>query len=216
MIVLLVLVKVCPFFLICMHAYLESSAADKFAKPVSGPHEVEQDHSLLWLMSCFSFLFYELYVAYRALSIQAITLLHALGSALGIVLFAYGVFLRLSAIRGLRAAFDIPPWPLKEVSLKTDGVFGWVRHPSELGLTLICLGLALAGHSLAAFGACAFVLFPLTLLRIKQEERWLMRQTQGAYAGYRASVPCLCPIFRQAGGPLKARPGGRGTGLAQG
>ena len=94
-------------------------------------------------------------------------------------------------------------------------VFAWVRHPSELGLTLICLGLACASNSLAAFGAFAFVLFPLMLLRIKQEERWLMLQTQGAYAGYAASVPCLCPIFRAAGRPPNVQAGGPGTGLAR-
>jgi protein-S-isoprenylcysteine O-methyltransferase Ste14 len=74
----------------------------------------------------------------------------------------------------------------------------------------------LAGNSLAAFGAFVFVLFPLMLLRIKQEERWLTLQTQGAYAGYGASVPRIFPIFHRSGQTQNVRPGGRETGLAQG
>src|SRR5262249_53335443 len=136
--------------------------------------------------------------------------------AFGIALFTCGVLLRLSAIRELKAAFGTPPWASKDVNLTTDGVFAWTRHPSELGLALICLGLALAGCSFAAFAGFAFVLFPLMLLRIRQEERWLMLRTQGAYAGYAASVPCLFPSFPLPGRMPNARPDGQGAGLAQG
>jgi protein-S-isoprenylcysteine O-methyltransferase Ste14 len=214
--VLFFLLKICPLLLICLHALLESRAAHRSASPVSGPPGEAQDYSLLWLISCLSFCLFELVVAYRALSFPAVMPMLAAGCSLGSLLFACGVFLRLSAIRDLNAAFGTPPWAAKGVSVKTDGVFAWVRHPSELGFALICLGLAFAGNSLAAFGAFAFVLFPLMLLRIKQEEHWLMLQTQGAYAGYAASVPCLFPISRPAARTSNVQPDGRGTGLAQG
>jgi protein-S-isoprenylcysteine O-methyltransferase Ste14 len=170
---------------------------------------------------CVSFCLYELAVAYKALSFPSVTPLLAAGSAIGIALFACGVFLRLSAIQELKAAFGTPPWAAKGVSLKTDGIFTRVRHPSELGLALICLGLASTGNSLAAFGAFAFLLFPLMLLRIKQEERWLMLQTQGAYAGYAATVPCLFPTIRPSRrrrftSALNVRPDGQGKGFAPG
>jgi protein-S-isoprenylcysteine O-methyltransferase Ste14 len=208
--------KVCPLLLICIHAFFESYTVYKYARSESGQSSEIQAYSLLWLLSCLSFFFYELAVTYRALSLPAVTPLLAAGSTLGIALFTCGVALRLSAIRELKAAFGTPPWAAKGVSLTTRGVFTWVRHPSEFGLALICFGLALAGNALAIFGAFAFVLFPLMLLRIKQEERWLTLQTQGAYAGYAAAVPCLCPIFRRYGRTPNARPGGRGTGLAPG
>jgi protein-S-isoprenylcysteine O-methyltransferase Ste14 len=214
--VLFLLLKTCPLLLICTHAFLESRAAHRFAGPSSGPAAELKAYSSLWLISCLSFCLYELAAAYQALSFPAITPLLAALSALGTALFACGVFLRLSAIRELKAAFGTPPWAAKGVSVKTDSFFAWVRHPSELGLVLICLGLALAGNSLAVFAAFAFILFPLMLLRIKQEERWLMRQTQGAYASYAASVPCLFPISLPAGRTPNARPDGQGTGLAQG
>jgi protein-S-isoprenylcysteine O-methyltransferase Ste14 len=202
--------------MICAHAFLESYAARRSAAAIPSQPSEAQHYSLLWLVSCLVFCLYEFAVAYRALSFPAVTPLLLAGSALGIGLFAWGVFLRLTAIRQLKAAFGTPPWAATAVSLKTDGVFRWVRHPSELGLSSMCLGLALAGNSLAAFGAFAFVLFPLMLLRIKQEERWLLLQTHRAYAGYAASVPCLCPIFRAAGRTPNVQPDGQGTGLAQG
>jgi protein-S-isoprenylcysteine O-methyltransferase Ste14 len=156
-----------------------------------------------------SFLLYELAIAYKALSILAVTPFVVAGSALGTALFACGVLLRVSAIQALKAAFGTPSWAAKGVCLKTNGIFAWTRHPSELGFTLICLGLALAGQSPAAFGAFAFVLFPLMLLRIQQEERWLMLQTDGAYAGYAASVPRFCPILRSSGRTPNMRPSGQ-------
>jgi protein-S-isoprenylcysteine O-methyltransferase Ste14 len=202
--------------MICIHAFLESYTARRCAAPVSTQPSEAQDYSLLWLTSCLIFCLYEFAIVYSALLFPTVTPLLVAGSSLGIALFAWGVFLRLAAIRQLKAAFGTPPWAAKGVTMKTAGVFGWVRHPSELGLSAMCLGLALAGNSLAAFGAFAFVLFPLMLLRIKQEERWLMLQTQGAYAGYAASVPCLCPISRPAERTPNGRPDGQGTGLAQG
>jgi protein-S-isoprenylcysteine O-methyltransferase Ste14 len=206
--ILFILLKAVPLLLMCIHAFMESRAAHRSAGPSSGPADELQAYSLLWLISCVSFCLYELAVAYNALSFPAITPPLAAESALGTALFACGVFLRLSAIQELKTAFGTPPWASEGVSVKMDGIFAWVRHPSELGLALICLGLALAGNSLTAFGAFAFVLFPLMLLRIKQEERWLMRRTQGAYASYAASVPCLFPISRPTRPMPNARPDG--------
>jgi protein-S-isoprenylcysteine O-methyltransferase Ste14 len=213
---LFVFFKVCPLLLICLHAFFESYTVYKYARPEAGPSSETQAYSLLWLLSCLSFFFYELAVAYKELSFPAVTPLLAAGSALGIALFICGVFLRLSAIRELKAAFGTPAWAAKGVSLTARGVFTWVRHPSELGLALMCLGLALAGNALAIFGAFAFVLLPLMLLRIRQEERWLMRQTQGAYAGYAATVPGLFPISRRAGRMPKMPPDGQEMELGQG
>src|SRR5215469_16187324 len=117
--VLLVFLKIAPFFLICIHAYLESRAAYRSAGPVSGPAAGAQDYSSLWLISCLTFCLFELSVAYKALFFLTVTPPLAAESALGTGLFACGVFLRLSAIQELNAAFNTPPWAAGDASLKT-------------------------------------------------------------------------------------------------
>ncbi|MGO9486794.1 MAG: methyltransferase family protein [Rhodomicrobium sp.] len=193
---ILLCLKLCPLALVLGHAFFEARAAHKYVEPAPVLPGAPQSFSLLWLVSAVAFFLYELFTIYAAFSLTAISTLLAAGCASGIALFACGTLLRLAAIKELRAAFNQPPWAAAEVSLASGGVFAMVRHPSELGTALMCLGLALATGSPAAFAICGAVLLPLMLLRIRQEEVWLRQKTHGAYAKYAAAVSCICPSFR--------------------
>jgi protein-S-isoprenylcysteine O-methyltransferase Ste14 len=193
-----VFLRLCPVILVLIHAFYESRAARRYSQSFAWNN---QDYSMLWLISCLSFCGYEIYVCYSAFSLGDVTAQYLVKFLLGLSLFAWGVHLRTLAIRKLGKSFAMPPWAQSDISLKRDGVFGRVRHPSELGFVAICLGLALVVDSTAAFGIFASVLLPLTLLRVRQEEQWLKHHTNGAYTAYAASVQCMLPAIsvRHAG-----------------
>jgi protein-S-isoprenylcysteine O-methyltransferase Ste14 len=192
---ILLCLKLCPLVLVLAHAFFEAGAAQKYCEPASKPQGAPLRFSLLWLLSAVAFVLYGLFAIHAAFSHTAVSAQLAAGSACGVALFVCGVALRLAAIKQLRAAFNQPPWAALEVSVASGGVFAMVRHPSELGLALMCLGLALAAASLAVFAICGTVLFPLMALRIRKEEAWLRQKAGRDYFQYAELVPCICPSF---------------------
>ena len=192
---ILLCLKLCPLGLVLAHALFEARAAQKYGEPASEPQGAPLRFSLLWLLSAMAFFLYELCAIYAVFSHTAVSALLVAGSACGVALFVCGVALRLAAMKELQAAFNQPPWAALEVSVASGGVFAMVRHPSELGLALMCLGLALAAASPAAFAICGAVLFPLMALRIRKEEAWLRQKAGRDYFEYAALVPCICPTF---------------------
>jgi protein-S-isoprenylcysteine O-methyltransferase Ste14 len=114
---------------------------------------------------------------------------------LGIVLGLLGIALRASAIRALGAGFSsaIDPGPV----LVVRGIYGHVRHPSDLGLLLLSTGIAVLGESLVA-GVAALVVGTSIVLRIRREENALSERFQGAHAVYRGRVRALLPRMASA------------------
>lgn len=184
--------RLCPLVLALGHAFFEARAARQYAQPAGA----RQSFSMLWLISAAAFFLYELFAIHAALSLAEAGTLLVLACACGTTLFTCGVLLRLAAIKELRAAFNQPPWATADPILAAAGVFAMVRHPSELGLALMCLGLALAAASPTAFAIFGIGLLPLMLLRIQREEAWLRQKTHGAYSKYAASVPRICLSLR--------------------
>lgn len=193
---MLLWLRLCPLVLAVGHAFFEARAAHRYALPPGEAQGAPLSFSALWLVSAAAFVLYELFAIHAAFSLAAVGALLVAGCAAGVALFGCGVLLRLAAIGELRGAFNQPPWAGGEVSLASGGVFAMVRHPSELGLALMCVGLALAAASPGVVAICGGVLLPLMLLRIRREEVWLGQITRGAYAKYAVSVPCICPSFR--------------------
>ena len=77
-------------------------------------------------------------------------------------------------------------------SLVTHGIYGWIRHPSYLGLILGSLGWALAFRS--GVGVILVVLMlPALFARIKSEERLLHEHFGDEYDAYRARTSRLIP-----------------------
>jgi protein-S-isoprenylcysteine O-methyltransferase Ste14 len=70
--------------------------------------------------------------------------------------------------------------------LRTDGLYGVVRHPIYLGLLLMAAGFSLAT---TPWGLLVTALLAVVLdLKRRVEERWL-DATYPQYAAYRAAVP---------------------------
>lgn len=113
-----------------------------------------------------------------------------MGSALVIA----GVQLRVAAIRALQHCFVSQTGLINGHSLVCDGPYGWMRHPSEAGLLLITSGLASVAASVVPLLLVLVVLFPVTLWRIRREDRMLARVFEDQFATYRRQVPALIPL----------------------
>jgi protein-S-isoprenylcysteine O-methyltransferase Ste14 len=113
---------------------------------------------------------------------------------IGAVAAVIGIGLRVVAIRDLGASFTSTIRPPPDARLVMRGIYGRVRHPSDLGLLLIAAGLALLGGSLAAGLVVLAAVVPSIAIRLVLEERALFAQFGATHQAYRARVSALLPI----------------------
>ncbi len=111
---------------------------------------------------------------------------------LGVVLFAAGGALRLWPVFVLGNRFSGLVAIQPGHTLVTDGVYGFVRKPSYLGLHVNALGWGLAFHSGVGVLLAALLIPPL-VARIRAEERLLRAQFGAEYEAYRARTSRLIP-----------------------
>lgn len=111
----------------------------------------------------------------------------------GLSVFLVGFALRWISILQLSKDFTVDVIISKNHSLKTDGIYKIVRHPSYLGLLLICLGLSIAMNSiLSLFIVTLPILFAL-IYRIKVEESILTDEFGLEYKNYAENTSALIP-----------------------
>ena len=108
---------------------------------------------------------------------------------IGLVLMAAGAALALPAIRAFRSAgTHVEPWK-PALALATTGIYGYVRNPMYVGLTLLLVGLGVAFAS--DWTLVMTVAFALTIHFgvVLREERYLEAKFGEAYRKYKARVP---------------------------
>ena len=109
--------------------------------------------------------------------------------AIAAVLFAAGAGLAIPALRGFRSAgTHAEPWK-PSLALVTDGIFGRLRNPMYVGLTLILAGLAIL---LASVWMLVMTIIFVPVIHfgvVKREERYLEAKFGDAYRSYTARVP---------------------------
>lgn len=126
----------------------------------------------------------------------ASTLLSAPGpnvrSGIGTALLCAGVGLRLAAIRTLGARFrtglDGAP------DLITHGLYAWIRHPSELGLGCIVLGLAALADAGPLVALVAGAALTLAVYRVRLEDAALARSHGRRFTAHAAAVGAWLPV----------------------
>ena len=91
---------------------------------------------------------------------------------IGLVLIAVGVTLGLMASRRLGRALTPTPVPLSGASLRTDGVYTYVRHPIYSAVLLAVLGFVIAVGSAWSW-AMAAVLLAFFWAKSRWEDRLL-------------------------------------------
>ena len=108
----------------------------------------------------------------------------ALAIGVGIGLVGFGLFVAAVVALVRRGGFD----GLVATRLVTDGVFGFSRHPQNLGWALILLGFAVGSRSAVAL--VLVVLFGVFAHRYAQlEEKHLLERFGDEYARYCRRVP---------------------------
>ena len=111
---------------------------------------------------------------------------------IGVVLFAAGGALRIWPVFLLGRRFSGLVAIQTGHTLVTSGVYGFIRHPSYLGLLVNSLGWGLAFRSGVGVLLTALLIPPL-LARIGAEERLLRSQFDGEYDTYCARTSRLIP-----------------------
>ncbi|MCS7002139.1 MAG: isoprenylcysteine carboxylmethyltransferase family protein [Dehalococcoidia bacterium] len=112
-------------------------------------------------------------------------LLGALIAAIGAVFAGNGV---------ARLGRDLTPLPKPNdgARLRTDGIYGCVRHPIYGGVSMLAIGVGLMSGSLGRtlLGLGALVFFDQ---KARAEERWLRQAFPTEYPAYQAKVRRLLP-----------------------
>jgi protein-S-isoprenylcysteine O-methyltransferase Ste14 len=136
------------------------------------------------------------WVVAQSVVIVAIAVLSAVGSpwpeaartillAVGVVLGIAGAVLFGTGVRALGRALTPLPSPREDASLRSEGVYGRVRHPIYGGVLLLAFGWSLATSPWAFAGAIALLV--LFELKARHEEALLARQYP-TYVAYRERV----------------------------
>lgn len=113
---------------------------------------------------------------------------------IGVLLVSAGTVVAVLAAFGLGSSLTAMPAPVERGRLRTDGVYGVVRHPMYTAVLLATLGWALVSSPrvLIPFALLAVVLD----LKRQVEERWLA-EVYPDYAAYRMRVRwALVPYLR--------------------
>jgi|GEM_PF-2522985 len=137
-----------------------------------------------------------LLLQWAALIVSGVTLDDALGIislTVGGLLMLGGAALRFAAIRTLGRQFVTGSGTTDDRRLVTAGPYRTVRHPSETGLLLYAAGASLTTLSPVAAALWLIALLPLVHLRLKEEERALIKQFGEQYEAYVRTTGRLLP-----------------------
>ena len=113
------------------------------------------------------------------------------------LLFICGSVLRVVAIYQIgAAAFKFDIIFRSEQKLKTDQLYGLVRHPSYTAMMIVILAYAVTAHSWVAGSAGMLAAWAGFQYRIRHEEQALADRFGGEYLTYRACTGMWLPLRR--------------------
>jgi protein-S-isoprenylcysteine O-methyltransferase Ste14 len=112
---------------------------------------------------------------------------------IGLLICAIGCALRLLPVFELGPRFSGLVAIQENHTLKTDGLYTFIRHPSYLGLLLTCLGWALTFRSVVGVVISLLLLVPL-IPRMNAEEGMLMSEFGDQYSDYMHRTWRLIPL----------------------
>jgi protein-S-isoprenylcysteine O-methyltransferase Ste14 len=119
-----------------------------------------------------------------------------LTAAVGLLLGLAGLLVSLwSLYTAYRAGLiiDIGHYIKEEHTLVTWGPYGWVRHPTYLGVFLIWLGLAIGFRSPVVLALTALYVIPAYLVYIRSEEEMMLSEFGEEYQDYCRRVGMIVP-----------------------
>jgi protein-S-isoprenylcysteine O-methyltransferase Ste14 len=119
---------------------------------------------------------------------------HLLFTAIGVVLMATGVVLRVIAMRTLGKFFTRTLQLREEHHVVSDGIYRRVRHPGYLGDIVLFVGSGIATSNVITTVLILGVILPAFMRRIVTEERMLTDQLGKEYTDYRTKTWKLIPF----------------------
>jgi protein-S-isoprenylcysteine O-methyltransferase Ste14 len=107
---------------------------------------------------------------------------------LGLIPLALGVALNLIADSAFRIAGTTVNLFKESTVLKTDGVYGFSRHPMYLGFVLALIGVAILLGSLSSWLVLPIFVILMEIVFIRVEERMLEEKFGPAWLAYKKKV----------------------------
>ncbi|MGD0536040.1 MAG: isoprenylcysteine carboxylmethyltransferase family protein [Verrucomicrobiota bacterium] len=129
---------------------------------------------------------------------------------LGVVICVFGLFVTIWARRTLAGNWSSDVTFKQGHELVKSGPYRFVRHPIYTGLLLMCLGSAIEIGRLR----CGLGLVVVGLgfwIKLRQEEKLLLRHFPDAYPAYRKQVQALVPFGRIRVADASGREGASGS-----
>ena len=112
----------------------------------------------------------------------------------GVLVCVLGLFVTIWARRTLASNWSSDVTFKQGHELVRSGPYRFARHPIYTGLLVMCLGSAIEIGRLHSFVGIAVVLIGFGI-KIKQEERLLIRHFPDAYPAYQIQVKALVPFI---------------------
>jgi protein-S-isoprenylcysteine O-methyltransferase Ste14 len=111
----------------------------------------------------------------------------------GLPLIIGGLIIRWIAILQLGNSFTVDVAITNRASLKTDGIYEKIRHPSYLGMLLVVTGFAVTMSSFYSFLVLVVPVFTAIVYRISVEEKVLITEFGDSYTRYMESTKKMIP-----------------------
>jgi protein-S-isoprenylcysteine O-methyltransferase Ste14 len=115
---------------------------------------------------------------------------------LGLILAAVGIAIIVVTFKSLGDALTATPVPREGVALRTQGIFGVVRHPIYSGVLLALLGFVIAVGSWWSLGWWLVALF-FFLGKSRWEDSLLRAKHRGEWEIWSQGTPALIPHRRK-------------------
>ncbi|MDI3527402.1 MAG: hypothetical protein PWR03_1585 [Tenuifilum sp.] len=144
--------------------------------------------ALLWITISLGFTFGFIFANYNIWKLANYVV-----AGVGLLLIIVGAIIRWLSIFQLKQYFTVNVAVASNHQLKTDGLYGYVRHPSYLGLLLIMIGFALAMNTISSFLIISVSMLLAVLYRIRVEEQALKSEFKEEYESYSKKVKMLIP-----------------------
>jgi protein-S-isoprenylcysteine O-methyltransferase Ste14 len=115
-----------------------------------------------------------------------------------------GATLRWLAVSRLGPFFVTGIQVSAEQPLVSDGIYRFLRHPSETGILAAAIGASVLLNSWMAAVVWAALILPLVLVRVRWEDRGLQRAFGKPYLDYQSRTGGLLPKLFTAASPTSA------------
>jgi protein-S-isoprenylcysteine O-methyltransferase Ste14 len=115
-------------------------------------------------------------------------------SIIGLALFIIGLTIMIIGQVTLRRNYSGTVVIREEHQLITHGIYRFIRNPIYLGSIMVVIGLPVYVASLYGF-LTMLVLIPITLNRIRLEEKLLTEEFQDGYQKYKETTKKLIPFI---------------------